>query len=42
MEDGLADEPQEAVNTRPELAQITECLCSVFKKVQAIDTVSET
>ncbi len=42
MEDGLTDEPEEAVQTCPELAQVTEGLGAVLKQIQTVDHVSET
>ena len=41
MEDCLTDQPQKTVKSCPELADITQCLGAVFKKVHTVDTVSK-
>ena len=41
MEDGFADQPQEAVNAGPELADVAQGFGAVFKEVDAVDTVAE-
>ena len=42
MEDGLADQPQEAVYAGPELADVAQGLGSVLKEINAVDAVAET
>lgn len=42
MEDRFADQPQKAVDPRPELADLAQCLCSVLEQIQTVDTVAET
>ncbi len=41
MEDGLADEPQEAVDAGPELAQLDERLGTVAEEIDGVDAVAE-
>ena len=41
MEDGFADQPQEAVYAGPELADIAQGFGAVFKEVDAVDAVAE-
>lgn len=41
MEDGFADQPQEAVNAGPELADVAKRLGAVIKKVDAVNAVAE-
>ena len=41
MEDGFADQPQEAVNAGPELADVAQRLGAVIKKVDAVNAVAE-
>ena len=41
MENGLADQPQEAVNAGPELADVAQRLGAVIKKVDAVNAVAE-
>jgi len=41
MEHGFADEPEEAVHARPELADVTERLGAVPEEVDGIDAVPE-
>lgn len=41
MEDGFANQPQEAVNAGPELADVAQRLGAVIKKVDAVNAVAE-
>ena len=41
MEDGFANQPQEAVNAGPELADVAQRLGTVIKKVDAVNAVAE-
>ena len=41
MENGLADQPEEAVHTRPELADIAQGLRAVIEEIDAVDAVAE-
>ena len=41
MEDRLTDQPQKAVDSAPELADVAQCLCSILKQIQTVDTISE-
>ena len=41
MEDGFADQPQEVVNTGPELAQLNQGSGAACEDVQAVDNVTE-
>ena len=41
VEDGLTDQPQEAVHAAPELADLHQGLGAVFQQVHAVDTVAE-
>lgn len=41
MEDSLANQPKEAVNTGPELTDITKRLCAVAKQINTVNTVAE-
>ena len=41
MEDGFADQPQEAVNAGPELADVAQGFGAVFKEVDAVNAVAE-
>ena len=41
VENGLADQPEEAVNAGPELADVAQRLGAVIKKVDAVNAVAE-
>ena len=41
MEDGFANQPQEAVNAGPELADVAQGFGAVFKEVDAVNAVAE-
>lgn len=41
MEDSFANQPKEAVNTGPELTDITKRLCAVAKQINTVNTVAE-
>jgi len=41
MEDGFADQPQEAVNAGPELADVAQGLSAVIEEIDAVDAVAE-
>ena len=41
VENGLADQPQEAVNAGPELADVAQRLSAVIEEIDAVDAVAE-
>ena len=41
MENGLADQPEEAVHARPELADVAQRLGAVIEEIDAVDAVAE-
>ena len=41
VENGLADQPQEAVNAGPELADVAQGLSAVIEEIDAVDAVAE-
>ena len=41
VENGLADQPEEAVHARPELADIAQGLSAVIEEIDAVDAVAE-
>ena len=41
VENGLADQPEEAVHARPELADVAQGLSAVIEEIDAVDAVAE-